>query len=164
MPGRALLMFFHGADALFDAPARDQQAHALGGIEHAHFDGQRDRRGDRVAAVHHRVFAEQDDLAVRETAPFAWRGCGVLRDVNVCTSSAAFQTLISPDSINASTTVSNRCSGTPAVVATLRACSVMWPCWMPSVDSARSAAKFCASPTLAMIEASSRASGEPSRR
>ena len=106
----------------------------------------------------------------RITLPFATLrgsepGCGGSRATfSVRTSSCAFHTLISPDSISASTTLSNRCSGTPAVVATLRACSVMWPCWMPSVDSARSAAKFCARPTAAMIEASSRASGEPSRR
>ena len=45
----------------------------------------------------------------------------------------------------------------PAAMATWRACRVMCPRWMPSVASARRAARFCANPTLTMISASSRA-------
>ena len=35
----------------------------------------------------------------------------------------------------------------PAASATERACSAMWPRWMPSVASARTAARFDARPT-----------------
>ena len=62
----------------------------------------------------------------------------------------AFHTLISPLSISLSTTSANILPSAPAATATLRACRRMCPCWMPSVDSARSAAKFCASPTAAI--------------
>ena len=72
------------------------------------------------------------------------------------TISSAFQILISPDSTSRSTTVSKISGVAPAAVATLRACSVMWPRWMPSVTRARSAEKFCARPTAAMTSASSR--------
>ena len=40
----------------------------------------------------------------------------------------------------------------------------MWPRWMPSVAKARSAAKFCASPTVAMISPSSCALFTPRSR
>ncbi len=75
--------------------------------------------------------------------------------------SRAFQTLISPSSSSRSTTWSKMSGSAPAVAVTDRACSVMWPCWMPSVANALSAEKFCARPTVAMIWASSVADFTP---
>src|SRR5690606_42152662 len=60
------------------------------------------------------------------------------------------------------TTAGSSSAVAPTVVAMLRACSDMWPRWMPSVASARTAAKFCASPTAVMISASSAAVPTPS--
>jgi len=45
----------------------------------------------------------------------------------------------------------------PAAIATLRACRLMCPLWMPSVDKARRAEKFCTNP-VAAITAPSRLS------
>ena len=90
-----------------------------------------------------------------------WRSGSFFRSAAI---SRAFHTLISLLRTSRSRTSSNIDSGTPAAVTTLRACNVMWPFWMPSVASARSAAKFCASPTAAMTWASCVADSTPSRR
>jgi len=71
------------------------------------------------------------------------------------TISSAFHILISPDSINSSTTLSKISGVAPAVIATLRAWSVIWPRWTPSVHSARKAEKFWARPTAPITSANS---------
>ncbi len=97
----------------------------------------------------------------RGARPDFWRCCSSSSSVTI---SCAFQTLITPLWISRSSTSSKTSFGAPAAVTTLRACSVMWPFWMPSVASARMAAKFCASPTAPMTCASSVAESTPSSR
>src|SRR5262249_1696071 len=64
-------------EPVLDAPARNEQVNALVAILDETLDRERDRCGDRVAAVHDRVLAEQDHLAVADAhrlllSPFAF--------------------------------------------------------------------------------------------
>ena len=115
-----------GAHFLLYAPAGNQHVDSFAFFPHRSLHrngyGQRYRR----AAIHNRVLAKQNDLAVSRLplggfGHYHAPGQG-LGDF------FAFQTLISPDSMRLSTTVSKNSSGTPAVLATLRACRFIWFC------------------------------------
>ncbi len=164
MPATPCWMFFDRADALLDAPARNQQPHAVRCVEHAHFDRQRNRRRDRVPPVHHRVLAEQDHFAVREAARFD-RAARVVVRVQRADEFLRFPYF---DFARFDQRFDDACrTDARARRRWLRRCARAASCGPAECrrsTSARSAAKFCARPTAAMIDASSRASGEPSSR
>src|SRR5579875_3009327 len=133
-------------------PLRDERG--PGTAPHLGDHAPREPGGERRTAVDDRVLAEEDDLA---GGAAAGRLAHEL-DPIARSSSRARPIFTSPSAMSRRRSCSASAPRAPAACETARACSAMWPFWIPSVARARMAARFEASPTAAMSAARSRAS------
>src|SRR5213076_3414216 len=125
---------------------------------HLDLEPEPEARGERRPPVDHRMFAQQDHLP---------RGAAAGREIHERdsrerSSSRARSIFTSPAARSRRRSSSASSPRAPAAWETARACSAMCPFWMPSVAKARMAPRLEASPTAAMMPASSRALATPS--